>query len=124
MVDPGGSKGGPFRNKNLHAYVLTINNPALAILLSSSRLGGYTLGLATLQIMHTKIVSPAPCCMNSLNCCIKVQLEWEPILLKYVPDASNSTLGALKLQNFPGGACPQTPLEWAASLPLVACTPL
>ena len=120
----------PFRKKNLHAYFLTINNPALAILLSSSRLEDIRgpQGLATLQITHTKrliIVSPTPLLHElivSTKC--KVQLEWEPILPKYVPDASKATLGALKLQNFPGGACPQTPLEWAALLPLVACTPL
>ena len=44
-----------------------------------------------------------------------------PILPKYVPDATryvpDATLGALKLQNFPGGAC-------LASMSLVACTPL
>ena len=36
----GGAKGAmapPFKKKDLHAYFLTINNPALAILLSSSR---------------------------------------------------------------------------------------
>ena len=43
VVDPGGGhKGGngtPLSEKrNMHAYFLTINNPALAILLSSSRL--------------------------------------------------------------------------------------
>ena len=37
----GGQRGQwhpPFRKKNLHAYFLTINNPALAVLFSSNRL--------------------------------------------------------------------------------------
>ena len=81
VADPGGGgkggKGGngtPFSEKELHAYFLAINDPALAISLSSSWLENirdYTLGLVTLQITHTKKIKNSqphpPCCMNSLK---------------------------------------------------------
>ena len=83
-------------------------------MLSSRRLEGIR-GLATLQITHTQhhplaaraVASEATPERASVAASLA---RLVPILPKYVPDASKSTLGA---QTFPGGA---PPLEWAASL--------
>ena len=65
----GGAMAPPFQKKNLRAYCLTISNPALAILLSSSRLEdirGATLRLGTLQIMHTNNSQTHPLAARTL----------------------------------------------------------
>ena len=91
----------PFRN--LHAYFLTINNPALAILLSSSRLGG---GLATLQITHTKMVSPTPLLHELIELLHQSATGMGTYTTKICPRCFKLHFRSIKITKFSWGSMP------------------